>query len=245
MGIHYDFTGATVLVTGGTRGVGHAVATAFATAGADVTVTGRGQSADDYDEDLSDFRYLSCDLAEPGSIDALVAELGRLDVLVNNAGGNFKPEWEPDVFDRSVALNLLAPFRLTAGCIDRLVASEWGGGGNIINVASITSFFAVDPVPGYGAAKAGVVQMTKAMASRWGPSGVRVNAVAPGVTETSMTRGLVSSPERLAPTLARTPLGRVATVDDVAPAFLFLASEAAGHITGQTLLVDGGYSIRG
>jgi len=238
-----------VLVTGGTSGIGAGIASAFSTAGASVIVTGTRPSAADYaDADLSAFDYRPCRLGEPDSVDALVAGLGTrgdLDVLVNNAGANLpggRDEWQPDVFADSVAINLTGPFRLTTGCRDLLAASGLAGGGNVVNLASMASYFAVPMVPGYGAAKAALVQMTKTLAVQWASLGIRVNAVAPGLIETAMTEPMLGFDELLAPFLARTPMGRTGTPADVAPAVLFLASPAAAYVTGATLPVDGGYS---
>lgn len=248
-GVTFDFTGARVLVTGGTSGIGAGVARAFAAAGASVTVTGTRPTAADYDgDDLGAFDYLPCRLGEPDSIDGVLgslADLGGLDVLVNNAGANLpggRDEWQPDVFADSVAINLTGPFRLAAGCRALLAASELAGGGNVVNLASMASYFAVPMVPGYGAAKAAVVQMTKTLAVHWAPLGIRVNAVAPGLIQTAMTEPMLGIDELLAPFLDRTPMRRVGTPADIAPAILFLASPAAAYITGATLPVDGGYS---
>ena len=115
----FDFADATVLVTGGTSGIGHAIATAFATAGATVTITGTRSGPELYDTDLSPFSYRQAEMTEPESIDALVGTLEELDVLVNNAGANFpggRDEWEPDTFAAALALNLVGPMRLTIGC---------------------------------------------------------------------------------------------------------------------------------
>jgi 3-oxoacyl-[acyl-carrier protein] reductase len=144
-----------------------------------------------------------------------------------------------------VAVNLVAPFRLAQACHDRLAASAVDGGSSVINVGSMASFFGMEIVPGYGAAKGGVVQTTKTLAVSWARDGIRVNAVAPGVVETNMTAPMLPFDEITAPLLARTPMGRFATPDDVAGAVLFLASPAARYVTGHTLVVDGGFSVLG
>jgi NAD(P)-dependent dehydrogenase (short-subunit alcohol dehydrogenase family) len=241
----FDFTGAHVLVTGGTRGIGLAVATAFADAGAAVTVTGRAASAADYDAPDARFAYRRLDVRDGAQIAALARSLDRLDVLVNNAGANFArqpSEWDPEVFEDSVRLNLSGAFRLTVECKPLLSASGLDGGASVLNVASMSAFFAVPVVPAYGAAKAGVVQMTKNLAVAWAADGIRVNAVAPGLVATRMTEGMRGVEAVEGPQLARTAMKRWGTPEEIAPTFLFLASAAARFITGETVRVDGGYS---
>lgn len=247
-GVTFDFDGAHVLVTGGSNGIGLGVATAFADAGAAVTVSGTRDGAGDYDHDLSRFTYRRCRMGDGEEVRALAAGLGALDVLVNNAGQNLpggRSEWDDGVFEETLAVNLVAPFRLAQACHDRLAASSVEGGGSVVNVGSMAAFFGMEMVPGYGAAKAGVVQMTKTLAVSWARDGIRVNAVAPGVIESNMTAPMLGYEPLIGPLLARTPLARFGTPDDVAPAVLFLASGAARYVTGHTLAVDGGYSVMG
>jgi len=244
--IRFDFAGAAVLVTGGTSGIGHAIASAFAAAGADVTVTGTRPSSADYDTDLSASAYRRVEMTDPASIDALVGSLDALDVLVNNAGANFpggRDEWDPDAFATSVELNLAGPMRLTVGCRRLLAASELEGGASVISVVSMAAFRAIPLVPGYASAKAGLVALTGNLARQWVGYGIRVNAVAPGVIETPMTAPLAALPELLEAELQHTPMGRLGTPAEVAGAVLFLASSAASFITGHTLAVDGGYLL--
>jgi NAD(P)-dependent dehydrogenase (short-subunit alcohol dehydrogenase family) len=244
----FDFAGAHVLVTGGTSGIGHAVARAFCDAGAHVTITGTKPSASDYDLDLAPFTYRQCRMTDPAAIAQVAAGCEQLDILVNNAGQNLpggRSEYEPDVFEETVAINLFGAFRMASALRPQLTASEFEGGASVVNLGSMSSFFGIEIVPGYGAAKAGVVQMTKTLAVAWAKHGVRVNAVAPGVVETGMTAPMLPFEQITEPMLARTPLGRFAQPDEIAPSVLFLASPAARYITGHTVVVDGGFSIQG
>ena len=247
--IAFDYSGANVLVTGGTSGIGAATAAAYRGAGATVTITGRRADASDYDEDLSGYRYLQLDVEDPASIDRVAAALERLDILINNAGTPLTTqgfdEYEPDIFARSVNMMLIGAYRMAAKSADLLAASDLDGGGSVIGIASMSSFFGLTSVPGYGSAKTGLVGMTRVLAAQWGPRGIRVNAVAPGLTLTRATEGALEDEEWTKLTLDRTPLGRVGTAVDSIGAILFLTSSAASWITGQTLPVDGGFTIAG
>lgn len=250
MGPKHDFSGAHVLVTGGTSGIGAATAAAFRDAGAIVTITGTRGGPGNYEgADMAGYRYLQLDVEDKAQIDAVAAALPRLDILVNNAGFALPSigldEWEPDIFDRAVNMLLLAAFRMARRTVDLLSDSIVPGGGSIIGIASMSSYFGIPIVPGYGAAKTGLVGLTRTMAAQWGARGVRANAVAAGVTRSRMTATMFAHDDMNAPTLARTPLGRLGEPQDVADAILFLASPAAQWITGQTLAVDGGYTISG
>lgn len=248
--LRYDFTGDLVLVTGGTSGIGHAVALACRSAGARVVVTGTRSAPSDYEVDLDGLEYLELDLSDPAAVDSVPDRLGleRLDVLVNNAGATFPgggDEWSPDVFDAALALNLGGPVRLTAACRRALVAAagDRPGGSCVVNLVSMAAFRANTIVPGYSAAKAGLVAATRNLAARWVERGVRVNAVAPGVIDTPMTAPMAAFPELLDAEVAHIPMGRLGTPAEVAAAVLFLASDAASYVTGETLAVDGGYLL--
>jgi len=237
----------TVLISGAGRGIGRACAVAFAQAGANVIAVARTED---------DLQSLSKEY--PKNIEAWVndvtenafyeriEELEKLDVLINNAGANLpggRNEWEPDVFEEVVGINLFGSFRMAVACKDKLAKSRLDGGGNIVNLASMSAYFAVPVVPGYGAAKAGVVQMTKNLAVTWVGEGIRVNAVAPGLILSNMTAAMKGIEALEKPQIGRTPMGRWGTPEDIAPAILFLASPAARFVTGQTLPVDGGFSV--
>jgi len=244
----FDFSGRRVLVTGGSSGIGLGVARAFAQAGASVLVTGRRTKAAEYEADLSDFDYAQAEMTDAEGLERLAGRLGRLDVLVNNAGANLalRDEWKPEVFAEALSMHLASAFRLAVRCKPLLAQSALLGGGSVISTASMSAFRAVPLLPGYGAAKAGLVQMTLNLGVAWARDNVRVNAVAPGLIETNMTavmkREGMEAIERAE--LERVPMGRWGTPEDVAPAYLFLASEEARFITGQTLCVDGGFSAR-
>ena len=242
--IDFDFDGAQVLVTGGSSGIGLGIARAFEASNAQVAITGRRAAAADYDVDLSNLDYRQTEMTDDSSLDALISSFDRMDILVNNAGASLaaEDEWRPEIFERAVRIALFGSFRLAVAFKERLGKSEIGGGGSVLNMASMAAYRAVPIVPGYGAAKAGIVQMTKNMGAAWALDNVRVNAVAPGLIESNMTAAMVGT--RFAdPEIDRTPMKRWGTPEDIAPAYLFLASPAARFITGQTICVDGGSSI--
>jgi len=178
----------------------------------------------------------------------LAQSMNALDVLVNNAGQvmpNGGNEYDPDVFEETLQINVSAAFRLTQLLKPVLSQSTLAGGASVINLASLASFFAVEFVPGYGAAKAAVVQMTKTLAVHYAGSNIRVNAVAPGLVASNMTAPMLSFDAMTKPHLDRTPLHRIGLPDEIAPAVLFLASQASQFTTGHTMVVDGGFSAKG
>jgi len=242
----FDFAGRRILVTGGSSGIGLGVARAFADAGANVIVTGRRTAASEYAADLSAFEYERAEMTDQVSLDGLVARLEGLDVLVNNAGSTLVEldEWKPETFASALQMHLVSAFQLSVGCKPLLAKSKLEGGGSVLSTVSMSAFRAVPLVPGYGAAKAGLVQMTRNMGVAWAREGVRVNAVAPGLIETEMTAVMkAKGMEAIEKSeLDRVPMGRWGTPGDVAATYLFLASEEARFITGQTFCVDGGFS---
>ena len=242
-GVSYDYRGARVLVTGGTSGIGLGCARAYHEAGAEVIVTGRAASAADYEGDLQDLDYRQVDVSDRGALQALADSLDALDILVNNAGGAQDDEWGHDGFDKSIAVNLSSAFHLSTACKDMLAASEFAGGASVVGIASMTSYFGFEWTPGYGPAKAGLVQMIKTLGISWGPLGIRANAVAAGLTRSNLTAFTIDHmDEMVADTLKRQGIKRTGIPRDIAAAVLFLTSPAAAWITGQTLPVDGGFN---
>lgn len=242
-GIEYDYSGAKVLITGGSNGIGLACARAYQAAGAGVTITGRKASADAYDHDLSGFDYRPLDVGSRDEVIALAGSLTALDILINNAGGTQADEWSHDGFDQSLTINLASAFHLSTACKPLLEASKCDGGASIIGIASMTSFFGSEWTPGYGPAKAGVVQLAKTLGQSWGKHGIRANAVAAGLTRSNLTAAVIDHmPDMLEETFVRQGLKRVGEAEDIAAAVLFLTSPAASWITGQTLAVDGGFT---
>ncbi|OBK40868.1 oxidoreductase [Mycobacterium sp. 1245111.1] len=240
--VSFDFTGTTVLVTGGTSGIGHATASLFRDAGADVAVTGTKPAATDYDADLSGVTYHQLAITDHDSVDALTAGFSRLDVLVNNAGANFPgglDESKPDGFDASVALNLTGPYRLTLGLYRALKASTAAGGASVVNLASMSALRSVPMVPGYSAAKSGIINITRNLAVKWADKGIRVNAVAPGAIDTPMTAPMHGAVELVNAELAHIPLRRFGSVTEIAPAIAFLCTEQSSYTSGAVFVVDG------
>jgi NAD(P)-dependent dehydrogenase (short-subunit alcohol dehydrogenase family) len=240
----FDFEATSVLVTGGTSGIGHAIAAAFASAGAAVTVTGTRASAADYETDLTSFEFRQLEARDADAVDALAADLDVLDVLVNNAGANFPDgldEWSPEGFTASLALNVEGAQRLTVGAKRALTRSMMSGGASVVNLVSMTAYRSTTIVPGYSSAKAALVALTRNLAVHWAGRGIRVNAVAPGLIDTPMTAPMKSMPELLDAEVGKGVLGRMGTPEEVAAAVLFLSSQASAFTTGSVLAVDGGY----
>jgi NAD(P)-dependent dehydrogenase (short-subunit alcohol dehydrogenase family) len=237
------YQGRSVVVTGGTSGIGAGIARAFAAAGASVTATGVSLAETEaarVDGMPEAVELVVLDVRDRSAVEALFAPRESLDVLVNCAGIIRRgEELDPDVFDQVVDINLGGTMRCCAAARRALAAVD---GGVIINTASMLSFFGGGLVPGYAASKGGIAQLTRSLAIAYGADGIRVNAVAPGWIATTLTGALRADPERSDAILSRSIIKRWGTPDDVAQAVLFLASPAARFITGTIMPVDGGYS---
>ncbi|MGI9294409.1 MAG: SDR family NAD(P)-dependent oxidoreductase [Pseudomonadales bacterium] len=241
--VQYDYSGTTVIVTGGTSGIGAAIAKCFATAGASVTVSGTRSSADDYESsELANYHYLPLDLANPESIRDFTDQLTSVDILVNNGGGTGGAQ-QPFDFDTSVYVNLNSAWHLSNQLTSKLAQSSLERGASIVNLASEMSLYGSPYFPGYGAGKAGIVQLTKTLAKMFADQAIRCNAVLPGSVSTKMTAAFAENTDIHDAVSSRTPMGRWGEPDEIAAAVLFLSSPSAGFITGHTLVVDGGYSV--
>lgn len=238
----FDFAGKTVLVTGGSTGIGNAAARMFLAAGARVIVTGTRATVADYagsDGDLSGLEYHQLDQADRDAVAAFDPGVARLDVLVV-AGAKVayrRQEFEIDTFADVLATNLTGPMQLAMKFRGALT-----GHGSIVFIGSTASFRGTIAQPAYSASKGGLLTLTRTLAMAFAGEGIRVNLVAPGLVRSKMTAVTWTVPERLSATEARVPLRRIGEPDDIAGAILFLASPLASYITGTSLIIDGGLS---
>ncbi len=246
----FDLTGKNAIVTGASRGIGRVIAVAFAEAGADVALVAR--SAEGLAETAEAIDVLGRKAfvipADVTSYDAVadavgqaIDQLGSLDIVVNNAGGsNFMVPFRDlrlSGWDKLIQLNLSSAVYVCHAAAGHLLER---GKGSVINVASVAGVAASPTMTPYGAAKAGLISLTKSLAVEWARDGVRVNALCPGWTATELNRTLWEDPVLGPATIATTPMGRWASADEMAGPALFLAGDASSYMTGQVLVVDGG-----
>lgn len=240
-----EFSGRTVVVTGASGGIGSVIAHAFRGAAADVLLIDADPTVQETAQSMG-AQWMVRDLRKPEAaqeaIEAATEGSGRLDVLVNAAGVQLRKdavdvgeeEWQ-----RLLDINLSAAYRLIRAASRPLSRAR----GSIINITSMAADRVLPRIVPYGATKAALTQLSRGLAAELGPQGVRVNAVAPGHIITPMTQDNLAKPEVLEPIMARLPLQRLGTAEDVAEVVLFLASDAARYVTGAVVPVDGGYSL--
>lgn len=248
----FSLEGKVALITGGSRGIGRAIALTFADAGADIAVSSRKLEA--LEIVATEIRAkgrkgmaIASHVARPEESKNLVekvkVEFGRIDILVNNAGTNpyYGPllDAEEKAWDVTMNVNLKGPF-LMGQMVARVMKEQ--GGGNIINIASVFGLKASE-LAIYSVTKAGLIMLTKVMAKEWGQYNIRVNAIAPGLTRTRFSEALWTKPDRFEAAVHETVLGHLGEPEDIARAALYLASDAASHVTGVTIPVDGGELI--
>ena len=236
-----------VLVTGGARGIGRGIAEVFLAAGADVVICGRTEPDELPGAGMKPATFVAADVRDPDAVDALVAatveRFGSLDVLVNNAGGAPPAETatvSPKFSRAIIELNLLAP--LVCSQRANAVMQDQAEGGSIVNIASVSALRANPNAAAYGAAKAGVLNLTQTLAVEFAPK-VRVNAVSAGLIRTEQSHLFYGDEEGMARVGATVPLGRMGSPTDIADACLFLASPLASYVSGANLLVHGGGEV--
>jgi dehydrogenase/reductase SDR family protein 4 len=245
-----DLKGKTVLVTGASRGIGRRIATDFAAAGADLVIVSRKQEAlealkGQLEEKGGRVHAVAANMGKMEDVKNLVskacAAAGTIDVLVNNAATNpvFVPlvAIEEKAWDKIMEVNLKGPYFLSVEVGRRMIEKKSGVIVNIASTAGMRSWLGLGV---YGISKAGLIQMTRQMAREWAGAGVRVNAVAPGLVATDFSKVLIETDVMRAEALKTVAMDRPATVDEISGVVLFLASDAARYITGQTIIVDGG-----
>ncbi|MBN8969439.1 MAG: SDR family oxidoreductase [Rhizobiales bacterium] len=247
----FDLTGRTALVTGGNSGIGLAMARALALAGAAIVLVARRgneleRAAASLRDEGFDAAAAVANLADAAAINALANTLSdkTIDIIINAAGVNLRQPFRAvsaDAFDLHMALHLRAPFLLTQALAPKMAERNWG---RIINIASLQSARAFPDSAPYGAAKGGIVQLTRAIAEEWSRHGVTCNAIAPGFFPTPLTAPVFGDTERANRMAAQTAIGRNGDLEDLHGVTIFFASDASAYITGQTLAVDGGFTAK-
>ena len=238
-----DLSGKVVLVTGGASGIGYAIALSFLEAGAEVIVTARTEESIKNCKTITEngsLKIFKLDVTNDISIEKLFTEIDTLDILVNNAGIVKRAlEYRVETFADVINTNLMGVMRICHEAFPKLALTK----GNIINIASMWSFFGSPVSPGYTASKTGLIGLTKSLANGWSEHEVRVNCIAPGWIETKLNKDLREDKEQFEKIIDRTPMKRWGNPKDISGAAIYLASDKASFTTGATIVVDGGYSI--
>jgi NAD(P)-dependent dehydrogenase (short-subunit alcohol dehydrogenase family) len=243
MAFTIDLSGKHALVTGGASGIGYGIALAFLQAGAEVTVTARTNkslAACAVETPHGELTALRLDVTNDLSIEEAMDGIDDLDILVNGAGTVIRQggEFRPDRFADVINTNLIGVMRMCHECMGKLALKR----GCILNIGSMFSYYGAPHAPAYGASKTAVISLTKSLAIAWAEHRVRINAIAPGYIETKMTAPIKDDETRMAAIMARSPMKRWGTPDEIGAAAVFLCSPAASFITGAVLNVDGGFS---
>ncbi|WP_150305186.1 SDR family NAD(P)-dependent oxidoreductase [Pseudomonas saliphila] len=241
-----NFSGKTVLVVGGSSGIGNAIAQAFLAKGASVHVWGTRADADAYadspDSNLAGLQYEQVDLSDSQAIENCLPAFDSLDVLVLSQGIVLydRAEFQPNNFRKVIEVNLNSLMDCCARFHHMLKASA----GSVIVISSSSAFHSTRGNPAYGASKTGAMGLTRNLADAWAADSIRVNGIAPGMVPTKMTKATTDHPKRVEAMCAQIPLGRLGRTEEVAGVALFLASPLASYVIGQTIPVDGGLTLR-